>query len=186
MTSFYSQEELRKLGLKSFGENVLISRNARIYGAENIVMGNHVRIDDFAVLSGHIEIGNYVHIAVDCAFFAGKAGIVFSDFTTTSSRVAVYAESDDYSGKSMTNPMVVDSCKNIVSGKVVLGKHVVVGTGSTILPGVTIGEGCSVGSMTLVNRSLEPWGIYVGIPAKRLRERSKELLKLEEKYYKTI
>lgn len=184
MTSFYSDEELKRLGFQSVGNDVLVSQYARIYGAENISLGDHVRIDDFVVLSGHIEIGNYVHIAVDCALFAGKAGIVFSDFTGISSRVSVYAESDDYSGKSMTNPMVADACKDTVSGKVVLGKHVVVGTGSTILPGVTIGEGCSVGSMTLVNHSLDPWGIYAGIPAKRIRERSKELLKLEEKYYK--
>lgn len=185
MTSFYTDEELKELGFQSVGKDVLVSRYARIYGAKNISLGNHVRIDDFVVLSGHIEIGNYVHIAVDCTFFAGKAGIILSDFVGVSSRSAIYAESDDYSGKSMTNPMVADVCKNIVSGKVVLDRHVVVGTGSTILPGVTIGEGCSVGSMTLVNRSLEPWGIYAGIPARRIRERSRELLKLEEKYYVT-
>ena len=33
-----------------------------------------------------------------------------------------------------------------------------------------------MGSMSLVNRSAEPWGIYVGIPARRVKERSRKLL----------
>ena len=41
---------------------------------------------------------------------------------------------------------------------------------------VELGEGCSVGSMSLVNRSAEPWGVYVGIPARRVKERSRKLL----------
>lgn len=47
MTSFYSEDELKSIGLKTYGENVLISRFARIYGAKNISIGNNVRIDDF-------------------------------------------------------------------------------------------------------------------------------------------
>ena len=47
MTSFMSREELEKVGFKSIGENVLISRNATIYGAGNISIGSNVRIDDF-------------------------------------------------------------------------------------------------------------------------------------------
>ena len=30
--------------------------------------------------------------------------------------------------------------------------------------------------MSLVNRSAEPWGVYVGIPARRVKERSRKLL----------
>jgi galactoside O-acetyltransferase len=33
-----------------------------------------------------------------------------------------------------------------------------------------------------VNKSLKPWGVYFGMPAKRLRERSKEMLLLEKEY----
>ena len=62
-----------------------------------------------------------------------------------------------------------------------IGRHVIVGTGSTILPGVKLGEGCAVGAMSLLNRDAEPWGIYHGIPARRRGERSRELLSLCEK-----
>jgi acetyltransferase-like isoleucine patch superfamily enzyme len=39
------------------------------------------------------------------------------------------------------------------------------------MPGVILEEGTSVGAMSLVLKSTEPWSIYVGSPAKRLKER---------------
>ena len=81
MSSFYSQEELRELGLKRYGENVLISRKSSIYQADKISIGSNVRIDDFCILSGEIEIGNYVHIAAYTSLFAGDAGIRMEDFS---------------------------------------------------------------------------------------------------------
>ena len=66
--------------------------------------------------------------------------------------------------------------RGIKGEPVSIGKHCIIGSGCTILPGVELGEGCSVGSMSLVNRSAEPWGVYVGIPARRVKERSRKLL----------
>lgn len=63
------------------------------------------------------------------------------DFSTISSRCAVYAKSDDYSGSTLTNPMIPEEYLGILEGKVLLEKHVIVGSGSTILPDVVIGEG---------------------------------------------
>lgn len=180
MTSFYSEIELKELGLKSFGKNVLISRKASLYGTSNINIGDNVRIDDFCILSGNIKIGNYVHISAGVMLFGGKEGIIFEDFTAISSRSAIYAESDDYSGVALTNPMVPDVYRNVTGGKVILRKHSLIGSGCTLLPNVTIGEGTSVGSMALVTKSLDEWGIYVGIPCKRIKERNKKILDLEK------
>lgn len=176
MNSFYSPEELKTLGLKEYGEDVRISRKCSLYGAENIRLGSHVRIDDFCLLSGKVELGNYVHIAAGCLLFGGSAGIRFGDYSTISSRGAVYAVSDDYSGEHMTNPMVPEAFTAVTEEPVFIGKHCIIGSGCTVLPGVVLGEGCAVGSMSLVNRSTEPWGIYVGIPARRVKERSRKLL----------
>ena len=51
MNSFYSKEELKEIGFKKYGENVLISRKTSIYNPEKIIIGNNVRIDDFCILS---------------------------------------------------------------------------------------------------------------------------------------
>ena len=182
MTSFYSEEELAQLGLKSYGSNVLISRFASIYSPHTIEIGSNVRIDDFCILSGKISIGNYIHIAAYVGLFAGKAGIKMEDYSAVSSRSVIYAESDDYDGNYFTNPMLPSNFRNVYGGEVVLEKHVIIGSGTTILPQVTIKEGCAVGSMSLVVKNLDSWGIYVGIPCKRIKERNRSLLELEREF----
>lgn len=178
MEQYYSPEELKTLGLKEYGEDVRISRKCSIYGAGNISLGSHVRIDDFCLLSGKISLGSYVHIAAGAMLFGGEAGIRFGDYSTISSRGAVYALSDDYSGEHMTNPTVPEKYTAVAEAPVEIGAHCIIGTGCTVLPGVSLGEGCSVGAMSLINKSLPPWGIYAGIPARRLKERSRKLLDL--------
>lgn len=179
MNSFYSNEELALLGFKAYGENVKVSRKASIYGASSIILGNNVRVDDFCILSGRIEIGNYVHIAAYSALYGGNDGIFISDFANLSSRVSVYSISDDYSGESMTNPMVPDEYKKVTSKPVYVGKHVIIGSTSVILPGVSLHEGSSFGCFSLVNKDSESWSINVGIPFKKIKNRSKDILKYE-------
>lgn len=184
MNSFYTINELKETGLNlpGGGENVLISKKASIYGAENITIANNVRVDDFCILSGKITVGEYVHIAAHCVLFGGEKGIVLENFSGVSSRCAIYAESDDYSGNALTNPTVANEYRNVLGGQVVLRKHVIVGTGSCILPGVDVGEGTAVGSMSLVTKPLEEWSVYAGIPCKRIKDRSKKLLELEKDF----
>lgn len=178
MNSFYNQDELNELGLKSVGKNVLISRKASIYSPQLISIGDNVRIDDFSVLSGEIILGNYIHIAAFCALF-GKAKIEMEDFSGLSSRVTIYSVSDDYSGDFMTNPTVPSIYTNVSQGKVTLGKHVIIGATSVILPSVVIREGTAVGSMSLVTKSLPEWYVCAGIPATPIKERNRNIMKLE-------
>ena len=181
---FYAREELLKIGFKSIGNNVKVSYNASIYGAENIVLGNDVRIDDFCLLSGKIELGNNIHIAAYSAIYGGDYGVYMDDFTCLSSRCVVYAKMDDFSGEFLTNPTVPEEYTNVTGGIVKIGRHVIIGSGSTVMPNVEIGEGVAVGSMSLIRHNLKPWGIYVGIPCKWLKGRKRSLLKLEEEYIK--
>lgn len=180
MDSYYTREELQAIGFRSLGKNVMISRKTSIYSPEKIVIGNNVRIDDFCIVSGNITIGSFVHIAAACLLFGGNDGIVFEDYSGISSRSTVYAESDDYSGNCLTNPTLPMEYRHIVGGGVIVKKHAIIGSGCTILPNVVIGEGVAVGSMSLVNKSLDAWGIYAGIPCCRIKERDKTLLQLEQ------
>ena len=181
-TSYYSDMELAQIGLKKIGSNVHISRKASIYSPECVTIGSNVRIDDFCILSGHITIGKNIHIAAYSALYGGDIGIQISNFANISSRVCIYAISDDYSGETMTNPTIPDRYKKLQSEPVFIGKHVIVGSGSTILPGVTLAEGTAVGAMSLCKNSTEPWKIYAGIPAKVIKDRRQDLLNLEKEY----
>ena len=141
--AYLTRDELEKMGFASVGEAVFISDKASIYGAERITLGSNIRIDDFCVLSagiGGIVIGDYVHIAV-FSLLIGAGKIVLSDFSTLSSRVSVYSSSDDYSGEYMTNPTVPAEFTNVNHGDVLIGRHVVIGSGSVILPESIIHDG---------------------------------------------
>lgn len=165
------------------GNNVTISPRAVIYGGDNLVIGDNVRIDDFVVLScgGGLKIGSFVHIACYTALYAGF-GMEIGDFTGISAHCAFYSASDDYSGHTMNNPMVPEKFKNVTKGKLTIGRHCLIGHAVTIMPGLTIGEGVSIGAHSFVNRDCDPWGIYAGVPARRVKEKSRNLLKLEEAF----
>jgi len=181
--TYYSEEELKGLGLKKYGLNVKISRHAIIYRPEELEIGSNVRIDDFTTISGKVTLGNYIHIAQTCGLYGGDAGVTMDDFTTLSSHSLIYAISNDYSGFSLACPMVPERYRPAdISASVRLERYSLVGCMSVVLPGVTIGEGCSVGAMSLCNKNLEPWGMYVGAPARRIRERNKQILALAEQF----
>ena len=179
MSSFYTEEELKKMGFKSVGHEVYISKKASIYSPEKISIGNHVRIDDFCILSGNIEIGDYVHIAAYVALY-GKEGIKISDFCGCSARCTIYSATDDFSGEYMVSPMVPEELTNVTGGKVTLEKFVQLGANTVVMPNLTIEEGTSVGAMSFVNKSLDEWGIYVGIPCRRIKDRKKNIKDLSK------
>jgi galactoside O-acetyltransferase len=145
-------------------------------------IGNNVRIDDFCVLSGKVVLGDYTHISAGCILQASTAGIIMEDFSNLSANVTIFAISDDYSGNAMSNPMIDDEFRQVTTKTVYLRRHVLVGIGSTILLGVDIGEGCSIGAMSLVKHSTRPWTINAGIPSKEIGERSKRILELEKQF----
>lgn len=175
MTSFYSEEELAGMGFKSYGKKVLISRYARFYSIENIVIGNNVRIDDFCILSGNITLGNNIHISAYVALY-GAMGIEFEDYTGISARSTIYSAMDDFSGEFLIGPIHPDEHTHVMGGKVTVKAYTQIGAHSLVFPNVTIGEGCVVGACSMVRKSLDPWHIYYGIPANKIRERRKDLL----------
>ena len=180
LNSFYSDEETHELGFKSVGKNVLISRFAHFYGTENIILGNHVRIDDFCILSGQIKLGNYIHISAYTALY-GKFGIEMLDYSGLSPRCTIFSASDDFSGNFMIGPMIESKYTNVTGGKISIGKYSQLGNNCTVLPKITIGEGVAVGAMSLVTKNLDSWKIYAGIPAIYIKDRSKKLLEFKPK-----
>lgn len=173
---------IESMGFGSLGKNLSISDKVSFYNCANIFLGNDVRIDDFCVLSageGGIFIGNNVHIAIYSSLI-GMGKITLSDFSGLSSRVSIYSSNDDYSGATMTNPTVPSEYTGVTHADVYLGKHVIVGSGSIILPGVKLEEGVAVGALSLVRKNCKAFGIYSGSPARFIKERKRDLLELEK------
>jgi acetyltransferase-like isoleucine patch superfamily enzyme len=182
--SYYTQDELQQLGFLFLGKNVKISDRVSIYNCNRICIDDNSRIDDFCVISGKIKIGKNVHIAPMCLIAGGKKGIVFEDFSTISYGVKIFTQSDDYSGTTMTNSTISEKYKNEYKEEVILKKHSIVGVDSIIMPGVVLSQGTSIGAQSLVLKSTRPWSIYIGSPAKKLKNREKNLMELEKDFLK--
>ena len=147
-----TEKDLAGFGFRAIGTNVRISSDCRIYGAENISIGDNVRIDDFTILSGangFIDIGSYVFIARSC-HLSGKAGIRLHDFSSMAANTVIYSSSDDYSGEYMTAQAIPQQYTKQTGGLVSIGRHVIIGATTTIIGPANIGEGCSIGALTLV------------------------------------
>ncbi|SHN72982.1 acyltransferase [Desulfovibrio litoralis] len=180
MSSFYSLDELKTLGFKSIGNNVLLSKKASFYSPETISFGDNVRVDDFCVLSGEITTGNYVHISAYVACYA-KAGLRIGNFCGISPRSSIYTVSDDFSGEYMISPMVPDNLTKLRQGRVVLENYTQLGANSIVMPGVKLKEGAVSGAFSLVLKDLDEWTINFGIPCKFYQHRKKDIIKLSEK-----
>ncbi len=179
---YFNSDDLNKFGFKNIGKNVSVAKNTTIIGLENISIGNNVRIDSGTIIaakSGFLEIENFVHISAYC-HLACKGGIRMKSFSGLSQGVKIYTITDNLSEPVLTNPTTPKKYFKPKVDKVELSKHVIIGTGSVIMPGVTIGEGSAVGALSYVNKSLGSWGIFGGIPAKKLKERDKALLEQEK------
>lgn len=182
--SYFNYEELNSMGFKSLGKGVKISKKASIYNHNLINLGDFCRVDDFCVISGNVSFGKYVHVTPMCLLAGGVPGLILKDFSTFAYGVKIFTQSDDYSGLTMCNSMIPKKFKKEIFQAVTIGRQVIVGAGSTIMPGAHVGDGCAIGAMSLVLNEIEPWGIYAGVPVKRLKDRSRALLNLEAEFLK--
>lgn len=181
INSFYSNSELDKIGFKSIGDNVLISKKASFYNIQNISIGSNVRIDDFCIISGQISIGSFVHISAFVALY-GKFGIEIGNFSGISPNSIIFSAVDDFSGNYYINPMLPVELTNVKGGKVLIKNHVQLGVNTIVMPDLTIEEGAVTGAFSFVNSSLKGWSINFGIPAIYRSERSRALLNLKQNF----
>lgn len=120
---------------------------ARFYNPANIVIGKDTIIGEFAVLDG-------------------REKLVIGDHVDIASEVMIYNSQHDIHSDDF----------HAISECVVIDDYVFIGPRAIILPGVTLGKGSVVGAGAVVTKSVEPYAIVGGIPAKVIGERkSKDL-----------
>jgi len=128
---------------------------------------------------GFKTFGNNVLISNKCCIYSPQNIEIGNN---VSGRVSIYSSSDDYTGMSMTNPMIPNEFKKVTNGKIHIKKHSIIGTGSVLLPNVNIGIGCSIYAQTLIKSNCKDFGIYSGNPSKLLGKRLKKFLDYEKKF----
>lgn len=113
----------------------------------NITIGNNSTVNPMSVIYGQggVVIGNNVRIAAHTV-------IVPSNHIFTDTTIPIYLQGLSKKG-------------------IVIKDDVWLGAGVKVLDGVTIETGCVIGANSVVTKSTDPYGIYIGVPARLLKKR---------------
>lgn len=134
----------------SIGDNVAIFPGVYIFNPENLVIGNNVSIQPMTYM--------------ECGYV--KGGITIDDDVSIAHGVTIMGTTHRFNDH---NEKIRD--QGIDNEPIHIEKNVWIGAKVAVLSGVTIGRGSVIGAGAVVNKSLEPEGVYVGVPARRVKER---------------
>lgn len=115
--------------------------------------------------NGIVEVGAGTHFAVACALYGG-GGLRIGELVNVAGHVLMATVQHDPRLHEGT-PMA----KTSESAPITIADDVWIGANASIVPGVNIATGCIVGANAVVTRDTDPYGVYVGIPARRHGDR---------------
>lgn len=157
--------------LKSCGQNVKIFPLAKITQPHVVSLADNCRVADFVFIYGGecVEVGEYTDIQPHTVIWGGGTTILGKRVSTGPGTVFLSATYSHDAGYKMVDGLGEGSTKTL-GGRLIVGDDVYIGANSVIMP-VKIGEGAVIGAGSFVNKDIEPWGIYVGSPAKKIGSR---------------
>lgn len=153
-----------------------------IYIGKNFTTGFNCRIDAFGggqlknllIIGDNVQINDSVHLAAVNEVRIGNNVLIASNVFITDHNHG------DYSGSEQDSPYTPPSSRPLHSQKVVIADNVWIGEYVVILPGVTIGEGSIIGSSSVVSKSVPPFSIAVGSPARIIKKYNFDTTKWEK------
>jgi putative colanic acid biosynthesis acetyltransferase WcaF len=137
---------LRKLLLRAFGAKI---------GEKVLIMGG-VRV----WLPWELEIGGYSAIGTDVEIY-NFSRVSIGERTVISQKCYLCTASHDYQSPHMT----------LFSLPITIGSEVWIAASTTVLPGVTVGDGSVVGAASVVTRSVPEWSVAAGNPCRVIKTR---------------
>lgn len=178
-------DNLRKT-LKFCGEDVVLYPLCKMIRSEHAEIDNNCRILDnvFIDAGKSLKIGKYSMITW-FVLIEGGANTRIGDRVFVGPGTKILTSTYKLDGVYAAE-FVPDECHEIVYGDVNIEDDAYIGANCTIMPGVKIGEGAVAGANCLVNKDLEPWGIYVGTPCRKIGVRQKPHEDLKNKLYEEI
>ena len=155
-----------KRDLKYCGEGVIIGKTVRIRRPQEVVIGDHVIIDDFAYIPCALEVGSYTHIGASCSMIGGSGKITIGSFVNIAPSCQIITASNDYKGGGLVGPAIPEEfADKPILKPVVIEDYVLLGCNTSVLPGAILPEGMATGAFSLVReQEYRPWSLYVGVP----------------------
>lgn len=157
--------------LKFCGEDVKLYPLAKIGFPHVCEIGAHAKIRDFVfIFAGeHTKIGEWTDVQPHTIIWGGGETIIGNRVSTGPGTVFLSQTYSHAPGLKMVDGMKQGETA-IRGGKLVVEDDVYIGANCVIMP-CTIGRGAVIGAGSFVNKDLEPWGIYVGSPARKIGQR---------------
>jgi acetyltransferase-like isoleucine patch superfamily enzyme len=169
------QSKIRKsyykiLGM-SIGNKTFLDR-IHVEWPGNVVIGSGCNIQSNTtfwvqspyIKSNKISIGDNVFIGRNTEFNCCDSITIGNNCLIASSTVFV-----DSSHTFAKDELIAEQ-PSIRKG-IIIEEDVWIGTGSKILYGVRLGKGCIIGAGAIVNKSVPPYEIWAGVPARKIGER---------------
>lgn len=110
-----------------------------------------------------VSIGNYCQINENVRLINVKIG----DFVMIAPGVTILGRMHNHENRDI--PMILQGQKETKQG--IIENDVWIGTNAIIMPSVKICGGCIIAAGAVVTRDCEPYGVYAGVPAKRIKSR---------------
>lgn len=134
--------------------------------------GYNCRLDAFSFNLKNtilISIGENVQLNDSVHIGAIKKVIIKENVLIASHVFITDHNHGNYRGVYCDSPLSIPSDRELVSSPVIIEKNVWIGEYVSILPGVTIGEGSIIGTMSVVSKDIPPYSIAVGSPARVIK-----------------
>lgn len=138
----------RRFLLNLFGAK--LARGARVYGSARVWYPPNLEMGTGAVLGWQ-------------SFIYSQDKITIGDNAVVSQFARLLTGTHD----------IDDEKFQLVTSPIVIRRHAWVAAGATVGPGVVVGEGAVLGGAAVAFKSLDPWTVYVGNPAKAIRPRKR-------------
>lgn len=116
------------------------------------------------IFGKNIEINDYVHIA------AGEKITIGNNVLIASKVFISDLNHGNYKGVNQDSPLSTPNSRKLSTNPIIIKDNVWIGEGVCVMSGVTIGEGCVVGALSVVTKSIPPYSIAVGSPAKVVKQ----------------
>lgn len=145
-----------------------IALKLRTFYAKKIIQkcGHHVNIEKGAMFNANVILGDYSDLGVKCQI---NGPVEIGNYVMMGPECIIYTQNHKIDDLSF--PMQQSGFQEVK--KVIIGNDVWIGSRVTILPGVQIGDGCVIGASCVVSKSIPPYSIVVGNPARIVKNRLK-------------
>lgn len=185
MQTYFTKKELIKIGFVKVGKNNKISKKVSFINIINGILGSNVRIDDYCVIKGRVQIGSFIHIANFCLISGSEKNVVvIKDRSGISNNVSLLTSSDHYLKSSiycasgLSNEIQKHRNLNLVIGDVILNEGCLIGAYSLILPNAVVGISTSIGAYSILYKKIDDFIYYSNRDILKVTKRKKDKIKI--------